>query len=114
MATRDEIGRRIRQAREELGLSQTQVGRLLSRPRSHAAISDLERGNVRVNVEELGELARILNKDLAYFHGTQPAQNVVYRRGDYDLSPEQQRETDQAVDDFRRFAREHARRASSG
>jgi transcriptional regulator with XRE-family HTH domain len=112
MANREEIGRRIRQARDEIGLSQTELGRLLSRRRSHAAISDLERGNVRVDAEELAELARILNKSVAYFHGTEPEQSVVYRRGDYGLTPEQQRETDRAVDEFRRFAREHARRSA--
>lgn len=112
MATREEIGRRIRQAREDLKLSQTELGRLLSRTRTHAAISDLERGNVRVDVEELAELARILNRDVAYFHGMEAAQSVVYRRGDYSLSSEQQLETDQAVDAFRRFAREHMRRST--
>lgn len=112
MTARDEIGRRIRRARAELGMSQTELGRLLSRPRTHAAISDLERGNVQVRFEELSELARILNKELAYFTGDKVPPTVTYRRGDYDLSSEQQLETDQAVEAFREFARQHARRSS--
>lgn len=110
MATREEIGRRIRQAREEQGLSQTDLGRMMTRQRSHAAISDLERGNVRLDVEELMELSRLLQKELPYFYEGGGGQSVVYRRGDYGLSPEHQRETNQAVEAFQKFAREQARR----
>jgi transcriptional regulator with XRE-family HTH domain len=113
MATREEIGRRIRQAREELRLSQTDLGRMMSRQRSHAAISDLERGNVRLDVEELVELTRLLQKDLQYFYEGEGGRAVVYRRGDYGLSPDQQRETDQALDAFKKFAREQAGRNAS-
>lgn len=112
MTARGEIGQRIRRARKELGMSQTELGRLLSRQRTHAAISDLERGNVQVRFEELSELARILNKDLAYFTGDKFTLSVTYRRGDSNLSQEQQIETDQAVDAFREFARQRARRSS--
>lgn len=113
MTTREEIGRLIRQAREELGLSQTELGRMMSRQRTHAAVSDLERGNVRLDVEELAELSRLLQKDLQYFYEGGSARGVVYRRGDYGLLPEQQRETDQAVEAFKQFAREQARRQAS-
>jgi len=55
-----------------------------------------------------------LGKGLADFYEGEAAPGVVYRRGDYDLSPEQQRETNRAVDAFRQFAREHARRQAGG
>jgi len=109
MATREEIGQRIRYAREELGLSQTEFGQLLSRQRTHAAISELERGKVRLDAEELVEIAAILNKDLAYFYVTPAAPNIVYRRGDRGLGDEQQRSTNKAIEAFKQYAREQAK-----
>lgn len=109
MATRDQIGLRIREAREELGLSQGEFGSLLSRRRAHAAISELERGKVRLDAEELVEIAAILNKDLAYFYAAPVAPTIVYRRGDRGLGDEQQRETNKAIDAFKQYAREQAK-----
>ncbi|CCF85311.1 helix-turn-helix domain-containing protein [Nitrolancea hollandica] len=107
MITREEVGRRIRRAREELGLSQGDLGRLLSRPRTYAAISDIERGKTKLDVEELAEIARILQKDVPYFLGTP---SVVYRRGDRGLTSEEQRHTNRSIEDFKRYAREMARK----
>src|SRR5688572_5395992 len=98
MPTREEVGSRIREAREELGLSQAELGRLLTRPRSYAAISDIERGKTRLDVEELEELAVLLQKELAYFYESRSAPSVVYRRGDRRLAVAEQRDTDRAVE----------------
>ncbi len=109
MTTRENIGRRIREAREERNLSQSELGQLLSRKRTHAAISELERGKVRLDVEELIEIAAILGKDISYFLASPEAPSVVYRRGDRGLDEEQRRETEKAIEAFKRYAREHAK-----
>jgi transcriptional regulator with XRE-family HTH domain len=109
MATREEIGRRIREAREELDLSQTDLGRLLTRQRTHAAVSELERGKVRLDAEELVELAAILKKDVAYFYDAPAAPSIVYRRGGRGLAPDHQRQTDRAIEAFKQYAREQAK-----
>jgi len=108
-----EVGRRIRQAREDCGLSQAELGQLLRRPRTHAAISDIERGKTRLDVEELTELAAVLKQPLLFFLKIEPTA-TVYRRGDQDLTSDQQRETDASVEDFKRFARERLRRDREG
>lgn len=114
MLTSEEVGRRIREAREDLGLSQADLGRLMTRPRTHAAVSDIERGKTKLGVEEISELAMLLHKDLSYFYETRPTPRVVYRRGDRGLSSREQRETDKSIETFKRMARELARRGTEG
>lgn len=118
MATRENIGRRVRQAREERGLSQTELGRSLSRPRTHVAISDLELGKVKLDAEELGEIASILKKDISFFYfpGAQPSfrapsGQIVYRRGDRGMSDDERQQTDRAVEAFKSFARKKLKQA---
>jgi len=109
MVTSEEVGRRIAQARQDLGLTQTELGRRLSRPRSHAAVSDIERGRTKLNIEELGEIARLLGKSLADFTGSAPSPSVVYRRDARDQSTEQSRVSNRAIEQFKQLARERAR-----
>lgn len=110
MSTREEIGRRIRHAREEKGLSQADLGRLMSRQRSYAAISDLERGKTALASDELVELARILDRDVSYFLPTSASTaTAVWLRGGYGLSSEGQRETNEAISRFQDIARQKAR-----
>ena len=111
MSTNEAVGRRVRLAREELRLSQGELGRLLSRPRTHAAVSDIERGKTKLDVEDLADLARVLQKDISYFY-EQPVPSVVYRRSERGLTPAQQRAADDAVERFKQLARERARRDS--
>ena len=56
---------RLRKAREEAGLTQTEVAKKLKRPQSH--ISNVESGQQRVDVVELQRFARMYNKDINYF-----------------------------------------------
>lgn len=67
MATSAELGRKVREAREEAGLSQKALGEMLQPPRSHAAISDIERGETRVGATDISQIARILGKAITYF-----------------------------------------------
>lgn len=77
MASDTEIGRRIRVAREEQRLTQQTLGRLWG-GKSHAAISDIERGATKLSAAGLAELARILGKSTSYFYGESSA---TYSRG---------------------------------
>ena len=56
---------RLRKAREEAGLTQTEVAKKLKRPQSH--ISNVESGQQRVDVVELQIFAKMYNKDINYF-----------------------------------------------
>ena len=56
---------RLREARLDAGLSQAQVAKKLKRPQSH--ISNIESGQQRVDVVELGRFAKMYGKDINYF-----------------------------------------------
>ncbi|MCX5450240.1 helix-turn-helix domain-containing protein [Streptomyces nigrescens] len=59
------LGRRLKETREYLGLSQQQVAERTGIVRS--AISDIERGVRRVEVMELQKLARLYRLSVSYF-----------------------------------------------
>ena len=108
MVTHEEVGRRIRIARGQLGLSQGIVGSLLSPARTHAAVSDIERGKTRLDVEDLSQLAAVLQKDLSYFYGEDSIPSTEYRRGDRGLTPQAQQRADNSIEAFKHFARQRA------
>lgn len=110
MITYEEVGQRIRQARQALGLMQADLGRMLSRPRSHAAISDIERGKTRLNLEELAEVAQILQQPLAYFTESARTPTVEYRRSERNAAPEQRDASASAIEAFKQRARDRANR----
>ena len=55
----------LKKARLEVGLRQEDVALKLKKPQSY--ISKIERGERRVDIVELKELAKIYNKDITYF-----------------------------------------------
>lgn len=114
MITNDEVGRRIRQAREEKGLLQADIGRRMTRPRSHAAISDMERGKTKIDVQDLAEIARLLGKEVEYFITSRPVASAVYRRSDREMTPMQESESARAIESFKDRARELARQQREG
>lgn len=109
MITPEEVGRRIRTAREECKLTQADLGRLLSPQRSYAAVSDIERGRTRVDIELLSQLSEVLGKPLTYFTADGSPAPVVYRRGHAETD-DQRRAADRAIERFKQFARERAAR----
>jgi transcriptional regulator with XRE-family HTH domain len=56
---------RLRKARLEVGLTQVQVAKKLKRPQSY--VSNIESGQQRVDVVELGRFAKMYEKDITYF-----------------------------------------------
>lgn len=73
------LGRRVAQAREDAGLTQTDLGRAVELDRS--AISRLEQGERKLNVPELVQIAGALKRPLSYFVAD-PVPAVVSRRSD--------------------------------
>ena len=59
------IGRRIREAREDLGWNQKQLGELMSY--TPMAISHFEKGTRQVRATNLYAFAKVLQKPLNYF-----------------------------------------------
>lgn len=57
--------RKLRTARLEAGLTQVETSKKLKKPQSY--ISKIERGERKVEAIELGELAKIYDKDISYF-----------------------------------------------
>lgn len=62
---------RLRQAREDAGMTQVEVARALGRPQSY--VSKCESGERRVDVVELAEFARIYGLPLEHFVRNKPA-----------------------------------------
>jgi transcriptional regulator with XRE-family HTH domain len=56
---------RLKQARVEAALTQVEVAKRLKRPQSF--VSKIESGERRVDVVELGELARLYGRSLDFF-----------------------------------------------
>lgn len=56
---------RLRKARLDAGLTQVQVAKKLGRPQSH--ISNVEKGQQRVDVVELKRFAKLYGKEVGYF-----------------------------------------------
>ena len=61
-----QLGSRIRQARENLGLSQEELAEMVSR--NQAAISAYENGNRKIAAVDLPLFARVLEVSLLYFY----------------------------------------------
>jgi transcriptional regulator with XRE-family HTH domain len=64
-ANPEDIGRRLREARESLGLSQSAVARAVGIPRP--SVSELEAGRRRVAVTELAQMAQLYRRPVSYF-----------------------------------------------
>jgi transcriptional regulator with XRE-family HTH domain len=62
-----ELGERLREAREYVGLSQEQVANALGIPRP--SVSGMETGKRKVSTIELQELARLYKRPYSYFLG---------------------------------------------
>jgi transcriptional regulator with XRE-family HTH domain len=68
----ERIGARIRQRREELGLSRDAVARQMSGTTNGNAVYRWEKGKHEPRPEALEDLARVLDVSVAYFYVDQP------------------------------------------
>lgn len=60
-----EVIEKLQIARKEIGLTQTDVARKLDKPQSY--VSKIEKGERRIDITELMELAKIYNKPVNSF-----------------------------------------------
>jgi transcriptional regulator with XRE-family HTH domain len=56
---------KLKKARVDAGLKQSDIAKKLKKPQSY--ISKIERGERRIDITELKELAEIYKKDITYF-----------------------------------------------
>lgn len=73
-------GERIRRARQARGWSQTDLGQRLTPRRSHAAVSDIERGETHLSLDQLDAIATALSVPQEELLGTRPAYVVATHR----------------------------------
>ena len=59
------VARKIKQAREELGLTQQQVAEILKRHQSY--VSRCEKGIKQLDIQDLKEFSYVYKKPLSYF-----------------------------------------------
>lgn len=69
------LGQRLREAREYLGLSQDEVARHLSIPRT--ALTNVESGQRRVDALELKKLAELYRQPVNHFTGEEEAGDAL-------------------------------------
>jgi transcriptional regulator with XRE-family HTH domain len=74
-ANRKSLAGRLKEAREYLNLSQEEVARQVSLPRT--AISQIESGQRRVEALELKKLAEIYERPVAFFTGEISGNNTL-------------------------------------
>ncbi len=67
------IGRRIRKARERLGLSQDELAATVGR--DQRTISEYENGKRKVSATDLPEFAKVLNVSVLYFYEEEATRN---------------------------------------
>lgn len=70
----EQVGQRIRDARERLGLTQEALGQLIGR--TQYSISQYESGSRAIAITELPALARALNVPINYFFGDTDDPNI--------------------------------------
>lgn len=73
------LGRRVAEAREDAGMTQDSLGRAVRLDRS--AISRLEKGERKINVPELVQIATVLGRPLSFFVAD-PVPSAISRRSD--------------------------------
>jgi len=74
MPTADEVGRRVKQARRELGMTLKQVATASGMSPTH--ISEIERGKTSPTVGALRKIAGALRKETAYFVEDEPLPKI--------------------------------------
>lgn len=79
-----DIGKRLQRAREEAKLSQEELASLLGI--TQAALSNYELGKRRLYLQNLEQIASILNKPIAYFLEEEPVAETTPSEAGDDMS----------------------------
>lgn len=92
------LGRRVRAAREEAGLSQEQLGAKVGY--SAMGISHLESGDRKIKLGDLQKIAEVLKIEIGYL--LEPITKssfptTFYRRGEEDINEEQKKAEEKAL-----------------
>lgn len=98
MKNENQIGKRVRAAREEAGLSQEQLGAKVGY--SAMGISHLENGSRKVKLEDLQKIATALNISITYLLepiAKQTYSPTFWRRGNEDITDEQKKSEQEAM-----------------
>lgn len=108
--SKQELGARIRDLRVKNDISQEELGKVLQK--SHAAISDIERGKTEVSVNDLSLIAQRFNTSVGEILSS-PVQassgNLPYlslSRADRNMSDNDRMRMKKAREEFMRKARE--------
>lgn len=110
--TREEIGQKIKSARMKANISQGDLGKVLGK--SHAAVSDIERGKTELSVSDLQKIASTLGLPLTHFIDAPTPSSSVNFRYDKDVTPEQVHHAKQVANDFRAFVIQKAKEENNG
>ena len=71
----EEIAEKIKLARKERGLTQSDLAEHLNRTASN--VSDIERSRVQISAVDLYSIAKFLNKPIEYFYGEEYRENDI-------------------------------------
>ena len=100
MLTKDELGKKIRDLRVRKSISQGKLARGIGL-KTHAAVSDIERGKTSVSVEQLDAIAQVLGVSVNdILEAEVISQGFNQNRDSSSLSANDQKEMDVATKGF--------------
>jgi len=100
MTSKIKVGKKIKEARTEKKMSQSKLGQALEPQRSHAAISDIERGISDVSVTDLSQIAVALSKPLSFFIDGMPSASMDNFRYSHNATPKDVLQGKKSVQNF--------------
>ena len=104
-----QLGTKIKSLRVQKGISQEELGKALNR--SHAAISDIERGKTDLSVNDLYQIANFFDVSVTFFlEENQPtdASSTYHFRDGKDITPKEKEMADKVAMEFIKHARDLA------
>lgn len=104
MISSTDLGNIIKDLRLKAGISQGELGRSLGK--SHAAVSDIERGKTELSVTDLQKIAAVFGVALATFLEVPPPSQYMNFRHDKNVTPEQVKKSLGDAEDFRAYIRQ--------
>lgn len=105
------IGKRIKSAREQLGMTQEQLGKKIGY--STMGISYFEKGSRKIKTEDIEKIANALNTSanylleplMGYSTPAESQRDITFRRGQEDISDEEKKAEKTSLKDFDDYIR---------